>query len=232
MITAMRSQEKRRNTGSPTSPQRRNVFDCSAVTFGYSHGRFLKRRNKHPPNDNRIAGYAPFEKTRVLQYLTGSFQHLLSDLDQNAGLSVGIINRVAVRSQVHNCRNWVSASGLAVRAILGQCMHQFGGAGEASFGVVPVAMEDLLVGAEFQGAGIALDQVDEAGGIGERLSRSEMTAPLGPVPSFSVLASRQSRSIAISSRFSTSAGNGSKRSISSATKPSISRRSESRAMRR
>jgi hypothetical protein len=56
MITAMRSQEKRRNTGSPTSPQRQNVFDCSAVTFGYSHGRFLKRLNKHPPNDNRIAG--------------------------------------------------------------------------------------------------------------------------------------------------------------------------------
>ena len=50
----------------------------------------------------------------------------------------------------------------------GEGLHQLGGAGEADFGVVPVAqIDDLLVGAELQGAGVALDQVDEPGGVGE-----------------------------------------------------------------
>jgi hypothetical protein len=47
-------------------------------------------------------------------------------------------------------------------------LHQFGDVGQAGFGVVPVALiKDLLVGAELQGAGIALDQLDEAGRVGE-----------------------------------------------------------------
>ena len=50
----------------------------------------------------------------------------------------------------------------------GEGLHQFGDAGEAGFGVVPVALiEDLVVGSELQGAGVALDQLDETGGVGE-----------------------------------------------------------------
>ena len=50
----------------------------------------------------------------------------------------------------------------------GEGLGESGGAGQTGLGVVPIAqIDDLLVGAQLQCAGVTLDQIDEAGGVGE-----------------------------------------------------------------
>jgi hypothetical protein len=64
-------------------------------------------------------------------------------------------------------------------------LQELGGSGEAGFLVVPVAqIDDILVWAELQGAGIELDQLDKASGFGKWFSRNETMAPLRRLRAF------------------------------------------------
>ncbi len=115
-----------------------------------------------------------------------------------------------------------------------QRLEQPGHALDARRLIIPVAqIDELLVGAQTQPARLLLDQLNEPDRIGETVAAQRDHRAFRPGLDLLDPGLAAQRLIAmICSRFSTSAGSGPKRSISSAAKASISRRSASPAMRR